>query len=292
MTIEKRKHNRTSSALYQISTSVLIAVYHKDNADFFRTALESIYEQQAVKPDEIVIVCDGPLTRELDVVIDSFSADKQDIVKVVRLNESAGLGPALKAGSLQCTGSRIFRMDADDISDPKRFEIQLKYLLQHPEVDVLGGNIAEFSNSPEEEHMTIRACPQEEEEIHSFMKTRNPMNHVSVCIRRQALLDGGNYRELKGVEDYELWVRMIYRGYHFANIPETLVYVRVGNGMYARRGMHEVVKNRNHLQDIMCSYGMIDHKAAFMHKCMFTVFANLPVQMKKGIYRSLLRKRK
>ena len=108
--------------------SVLMSVYKNDNPEFLKTALESIYEQQTRKPDEIVVVFDGKLTEELYTVLNNFKKDKETIVFYYPQEVNQGLGQALKIGSEKCTGDYIFRMDSDDISAPERFEKQLDYL--------------------------------------------------------------------------------------------------------------------------------------------------------------------
>ena len=62
--------------------SVLMSVYKKDSPEYLQIALKSIYEQQSIKPDEIVIVVDGPIPENLREVLDSFKKDKEKIVKI------------------------------------------------------------------------------------------------------------------------------------------------------------------------------------------------------------------
>ena len=166
--------------------SVLMSVYKNDNPDFLKIALESIYEKQTRKPDEIVVVFDGPLTELLYTVLDEFAKGKESIVHYLPQKVNLGLGEALRIGSSFCSGDYILRMDSDDISVPERFEKQIAYLEAHPEVDVLGADIAEFQDSPDEE-MRLRVCPERHEDIVRMGKKRNPMNHVSVCLKREAL---------------------------------------------------------------------------------------------------------
>ena len=137
--------------------SVLMSVYSKDDASFLERALTSIYEEQTQKPDEIVVVFDGPLTEALYGVLDLFAKDKKNVVKYLPQAENKGLGEALRIGSEACTGDYIFRMDSDDISHPLRFEKQAAYVEAHPDVDVVGSDISEFYESYTEEEMRVRA---------------------------------------------------------------------------------------------------------------------------------------
>lgn len=145
--------------------SVLMSVYKNDSPAFLKLALESIYEKQTRKPDEIVVVFDGPITDELSDVLNNFQIGKENIVFYYPQEINRGLGEALRIGSEKCTGDYIFRMDSDDISDPERFAKQVAYVEAHPEIDVLGTDIAEFQISEQEENKRVRVCPATHEDI-------------------------------------------------------------------------------------------------------------------------------
>ncbi len=270
--------------------SVLMSVYQKDDPDFLKAALESIYEQQTVKPDEIVIVYDGPLTQALYQVLDRFAADKEGIVFCYPQEVNRGLGEALRIGAEKCTGDYILRMDSDDISVPTRFEKQIQYVENHPEVDVLGTDIAEFQSDPEEPDKRVRRCPRAHEDIVKMGKKRNPMNHVTVCMKRAALEKCGGYKTLLLLEDYYLWLNMIASGARLENINESLVYVRVGNGFDSKRGSKERIQGWKVLQEFMLSNNMITPVQAKMNMLYIWVFVNTPRGMKKWLYEKILRK--
>ena len=269
--------------------SVLMSVYKNDDPGFLATALRSIYEDQTVKPDEIVVVFDGPLTDELYTVLNEFQAGKEDVVKYYPQEENHGLGEALRIGSEKCTCDYIIRMDSDDISDPKRFERQITYVETHPYIDVLGTDIAEFQTSLDED-MRVRSCPENHDGIVRMGKKRNPMNHVTVCMKRTALEKCGGYKTLLLLEDYYLWLHMIAAGCKLANIHESLVYVRVGNGFDSKRGSKERITGWKTLQDFMLEHGMINKKEAMMNMLYIRAFVNTPSGLKKVLYENLLRK--
>lgn len=269
--------------------SVLMSVYKYDDPDFLSIALKSIYDDQIVKPDEIVVVFDGPLTDELYAVLNEFQTEKEDVVKYYPQNENHGLGEALRIGSEKCTCDYIFRMDSDDISDPHRFERQIAYVETHPEIDVLGTDIAEFNESIDED-MRVRSCPEKHDDIVQMGKKRNPMNHVSVCMKKTALEKCGGYKTLLLLEDYYLWLNMIAAGCKLANIHESLVYVRVGNGFDSKRGSKERITGWKTLQDFMLEHGMISKKEARMNMLYIRAFVNTPPGVKKVLYEKLLRK--
>ncbi len=270
--------------------SVLMSVYKNDDPDFLKIALESIYDKQTRKPDEIVVVFDGPLKDPLYQVLNEFKKGKEDVVKYYPQEENRGLGEALRIGSELCTGDYLLRMDSDDISAPDRFEKQMVYVETHPEIDVVGTDIAEFDKDPYSETMRTRVCPAKHEDILKMCKKRNPMNHVTACIKKSSLMKAGGYQTLLLLEDYLLWINMICAGCKLANINESLVYVRVGNGFDNKRGSKERVIGWRVLQDKMLKGGLITKWEAFVNMIYIRVFVNTSPKLKKFIYEKFLRK--
>lgn len=221
--------------------SVLISVYFKESSLFFDEALNSI-EQQTLKPNEIVLVEDGPLTEELNTIIESHLQNSTIPYKIVKLEKNMGLGIALRKGVNACQYPWIARMDSDDISVADRFEKQVAYLNRNPDVDVLGSWIQEFSESPNDDTV-YRKTPCKNDDIVQFAKYRNPLNHVTVIFRKSAVERVGGYKDMNGFEDFYLWVRMMQKRYLFANIDEVLVKVRTGQDMLVRRHGWKYFKN-------------------------------------------------
>lgn len=270
--------------------SVLMSVYKNDNPLFLKEALESIYDKQTRKPDEIVVVFDGPLTEDLYDVLNDFKIGKDDLVKYLPQPTNQGLGEALRIGSESCSGDYIFRMDADDISVPTRFERQITYLQNNPGIDVLGTDIAEFQSNPYELNKRVRSCPAHHEDIVKMGKRRNPMNHVSVCIKKSSLENCGGYQSLLLLEDYFLWLRMIINGCKMSNLNESLVYVRVGNGFDDKRGSKDRIAGWKVLQQYMVDNGMITIPAAILNMVYINGFVRTPSWIKTILYNNVLRK--
>lgn len=212
--------------------SVLISVYDRENPEYLKAALSSIWTEQTLRPGEIVLVKDGKLTPELDAVIERFKAIAP--LKICKLDYNIGLGHALAKGLNVCSNEVVARMDSDDISVPDRFEKQIKYMTDHPEIDISGSNIAEFKESIDK-ICSYRRLQSQPHDILHFAKKRNPLNHMTVIFRKTAVIDAGNYRPFHGYEDYFLWIRMLQNGSLIGNIPENLVYARIGNNMHSRR---------------------------------------------------------
>ena len=270
--------------------SVLMSVYKNDDPEFLRQALVSTYEEQTRKPDEIVIVFDGPLTEELCSVLNDFRNGKEDVVFFYPQEVNRGLGEALRIGSGYCTGDYIFRMDSDDINHPMRFEKQANFVETHGDVDVVGTDISEFYQSHNEPNQRSRVCPAEHKDIVEMGKTRNPMNHVTVCMKRDALEKCGGYESLLLLEDYYLWLKMIVSGCKLANLHENLVYVRVGNGFESKRSSSVRIKGWKVLQKFMLQNKMIGKVDACKNMMIIRLFVWTPPKIKGWLYKVFLRK--
>ena len=214
--------------------SVLMSVYFKEDPAFLEQSLSSVLINQTVSPSEIILVCDGELTEELESVIFNYQFRFPDVLKVPR-KDNGGLGKALSFGMSFCTNDLIARMDTDDICYPDRFEKQLAFFENHPEYDVVGGLLEEFVDSVDNS-VSIRRVPESHAEIVSFSKKKNPINHPTVMFRKSAVERAGGYQHFPLFEDYYLWVRMIRSGALFYNIQEPLIHFRSSEDMYKRRG--------------------------------------------------------
>ena len=117
--------------------SVLMSLFSKERPDYFDLSMKSVWNDQTRKPDEIVLVEDGPVTTELESIVNKWQ-QKIPVMKVVKLEKNQGLPVALNEGIKQCNCDYIARMDTDDIALPDRFKIQEEYLNIHPELVKLG----------------------------------------------------------------------------------------------------------------------------------------------------------
>lgn len=233
--------------------SVSMCVYKNDNPEHFKTAVESILNQTC-KPDEVVLVVDGPVTDTLDEIITDY--EKLDIFNVIRLPENVGHGNARRIGLEGCKNELVALMDADDISVPERFEKQLTVFENDKKLSVVGGNISEFIDNTENT-VGSRIVPKKDAEIKEYIKKRCPMNQVTVMFKKTDVNNVGGYIDWYCEEDYYLWLRLALAGYKFSNINEILVNVRVGKEMYNRRGGIKYFKSEANLQRYMLRKKMI-----------------------------------
>lgn len=253
--------------------SLLISVYKNDNPEHFRIALESITTHQTIKPSEVVLVVDGPVPEEIDHVITEACGNNPDLFRIIRFEQNQGLGIALQKGMEAASNDIVIRMDSDDIAVPDRLEKQTQFMESHSDVAICGGQIEEFINE-ESNIVGKREVPCSDLDIRNYMKSRCPFNHMTVALRRSEVLRAGNYQPWFWNEDYYLWLRMMLAGCKFANLPETLVYVRVGKDMYARRGGIKYFKSEAKIQKFMWDNGIIS-----LSRYAFNVFARLCVQV-------------
>jgi len=267
--------------------SVLMSVYYKEKADYFEKSIESMLNQ-TIKPKDFVIVCDGPLTDELDSVIDKYTNKYSDLFQIVRKEKCSGLGNALNEGLKACKYDIVARMDTDDIAKEERVEKQLR-AIEEKDADIVSGTVEEFDGDISNV-IAKRLLPSNHDDIIKFARQRNPFNHPCVCFRKKAVLDVGSYMEFPLFEDYYLWVRMLQNGAKGYNIEDTILYMRAGVDMYNRRGgasyAKKALKFRWHLKKMGFSSTKDFVKSAGGQ----VVVSVMPNKVRQVFYKKVLRK--
>lgn len=213
--------------------SVLITVYGGDSPVFLERALASVTVEQTSRPDEVVLVMDGPVPVELEAVVRRWEGDLGPCFVVVPLEKNMGLGAALNAGLARCSHPLVARMDADDVALADRFELQEKFLEEHGEVDVLGSGCVEMDHAGVESD--TRLMPADHEAIVDALWTC-PLIHPTIMYRRDKILALGGYDgSLRRRQDYELWFRAAKQGLRFGNIQKPLLQYRFGEETHKRQ---------------------------------------------------------
>ena len=170
--------------------------------------------------------------------------------RTIYLKKNLGHGEARRRSLAESRNALVALMDADDISIENRFEKELQVFIEKPFLSVVGGQIAEFVDTPS--NVTgIREVPCSHIDIANYIKKRCPMNQVSVMLKKEDVEASGGYLDWYCEEDYYLWLRMVRQGYKFENIPEVVVNVRVGEAMAERRGGWKYFKSETRLQKYM-----------------------------------------
>ncbi len=214
--------------------SVLMSVYKGENNEYFKASMDSLCNQ-TYPADEIVLVCDGPLTEELDKSISEYKEKLGDVLKVIQLPENKGTAYCANEGLKHCKNEFIMKMDSDDVCADNRAEKQMGFLSDNPDIDILGSYIEEFK-SADNSTIGIRQTPTIHEDIVKFAKRRAPFNNQTLVYRKSiAEKIGGYSNDLLRCEDYDFMVRMLMAGAKSANIPEVLVRYRVNKDNLKRR---------------------------------------------------------
>lgn len=267
--------------------SVLMSVYYKEKPEYFKESIDSVLNQ-TVKAKEIVLVKDGPLTDELNKVIDLCINEDAGLFKIISLKENVGLGRALAIGVENCNYDLIARMDTDDICREDRFEKQLIEFKNNQNLDIIGSDIIEFEESIYKP-LDRRVVPHSHNEIHNRAKLRNPFNHMTVMYKKNSVIKVGNYRDAEGAEDYFLWARMLLNGCIARNLAYSLVYARIGEKMIERRGGIKYCISAIKIRREIYRLGFSNWVEFLFSSGLITFSSLIPSKIRSFFYRKFLR---
>lgn len=268
--------------------SILMSVYYKEKPMWLKESIESMLSQ-TVTAEEFFIVKDGPLTKELDEVIDSYAEKYPQLFTILALEKNVGLGPALAEGVKKCRNEIIIRMDSDDYSVPERCEKLLTELERHPECGIIGSFEAEFCEDMSNP-VAIHRVPEKSEQIYSFMKRRCAILHPTALYKKSVILNCGNYHDVRLYEDYDLFMRVVLEhNVKCYNIQENLYYIRVNDAFFERRGGIPYMKTA-------VKFKWRQHRRGYMSLGDFLISAGgqavvclLPNKTRKWVYLNFLR---
>lgn len=272
--------------------SVAMSVYKNDKPEHLQDALKSIIHQ-TLKPNEIVMVGDGPLSDDCIRTIENSQKEaREEGIDFIFMpqKENRGLGASLNLVVERCNYDYIARMDADDLALPYRFEKEMKCFDEDPDLSIVGGMITEFEGNPEN-IISKRVLPLGDKEIKEYMKSRCGVNHMTVIMKKSDLLKAGNYNNEMRQEDYYLWARMVKTGCKFRNIPDVLVNVRSGVDQFARRGGWSYYLNHMAIFRYMYKEGLISlPRLIYNGVVRFFIQFLFPNRLRTFVYQHLLRK--
>lgn len=221
--------------------SVIMATYNEP-VDIIGKAVKSILNQTF--QDFELLILDDSTNQESISYIDSLNIYPK--VKVIRKPERMGLSGARNVGIQSARGKYIAIMDADDISVPERFELQVNYLEAHSDCYVLGGQI----NIIDEKDRVIsqRHYPLKGIRLRLFASYRNPLAHPTVMFRKELCDKGFIYDEtLEMSEDLDLWLRIMNADFKIENLESTLINYRVNESFTNKRSSQ---KQKNYMADV------------------------------------------
>lgn len=269
--------------------SILMSVYYKADPSFLEEAINSMLAQ-TVNTNDFVIVCDGPLTGELDEILDRFDRENPGIFNFVRLKENVGIGQAANIGLNVCRNELVAKMDGDDISVPERCELQLKCFWNNPDLALVGGYIEEFDTDPEQP-FSIRSVPTAYSDILRYTKRRQAFNNMTVMYRRSAVQSVGGYRDFRRSEDFDLYLRLLHSGHYAENLPVCLVKARVNNGALSRRASMDTLRGcaRSRWYSVQIGYAsVLDFLVCVLGEIVIMIS---PPKLQHYIYKRFLRKK-
>lgn len=269
--------------------SVLISIYKSEDPDHFHSCMESIIIFQTLKPSQVVIVEDGPLTDYLYEKINFWKLELGDVLKIIKLEKNVGVGIAKNIGLKACENEIICIVDTDDICVPFRFQKQVDFLKSNLDIAICGGQISEFVLNPKNSLKT-RRVPSLNKELYKFAKRRSPFNNMTIAYRKSVIEEVGGYQHHLWMEDYNLFLRIIAKGYKIYNFDEVFVYARIDNGMHKRRRGLEYIKSEFQLLNLKKKLKLqnsVEANFIFMTRSIVRLF---PSFILKNIYKFFLRK--
>jgi len=266
--------------------SVLMSIYHKEKPEYLNKAMQSIWDEQTVKPDEIVLVQDGKLTDGLHTEIGKWKKKLGNrLFKTISLKKNIGLGNALNIGLQHCSYEIIARMDTDDIAKPDRFEKQLK-IFKNIDIDICSSWVSEFDGD-EKVIVSYRKLPKSHEDILKFGKKRCPINHPATMYKKSIVENAGGYKKMMWFEDYYLWARMLMNGAKFYNSQESFVNMRAGYGQLERRSGLKYALSELQFQKKLYEMGFLNIFEFIRNSSIRFVTRIVPRTVVKKIYRVL-----
>ena len=226
---------------YGITALVGLSVYKGDRFDWVKNAVDSILNQ--THKDFLLVICvDGEVAEEIYRFLTIVEMEQENVFLLVN-SKNVGLSASMNRiidWSIGLQAKCFFRMDADDIAESNRLEVQSKYLESNPQVDVLGSALEEINE--EGQVVGKRTLPLSHEEIVGMLPKRCPINHPTVVIRFSVFDKGFRYREdLENTQDYFFWIELVNHGFKFANLRDKLLKFRRADGFYKRRGLSKSV---------------------------------------------------
>lgn len=236
--------------------SVLLAVYSRERPAFLDKALRSIWDDQPLKPGQIVLVEDGPLPHDIEEIIHKWHAKIPNILTLVKFEKNVGLAEALNEGLKYCNFDLVARMDTDDVSLPSRFIKQIRYMNEFPHIAASSAQVEEWDEFISH-RIGIRKVPEDSEEIKRFAKGRSPLNHPAVIFRKSIVQSVGGYPSFRKAQDYALWSLLLTKGFKLGNLPDSLLIMRTGNQMLSQRRGRAYLKYEHQLLKFQRDIGFL-----------------------------------
>jgi mannosyltransferase OCH1-like enzyme len=213
--------------------SIVIPIYKIDDINWFKLCVQSI-DHQTFKDFEVIIVNDGSPQKDVVEYLDELSLRSN--YKIIKLEKNSGIGFALNEGIKAAKSNIIARMDADDIMIINRLELQYNYMMDNPDVDVLGAGIVYMMLDQNNNWNFTESGAIHPETITKEVAKSSfwYMNHPTVMYKKSSVMSLGGYSTEKSIpEDYLLWTRMINENMNIKNLQEILVGYRISPNQFS-----------------------------------------------------------
>lgn len=212
--------------------SVIMGIYNC--ASTLKEAIDSILNQTYSNWE--LIMCDDGSSDETYKIAMRYKEQYGEKFIVLQNKHNMGLNYTLNKCLAKASGDFIARMDGDDISLPTRFEKEIKYLEDHPEIAIVSTPMIFFDQNGDWGYSTQIENPKKKD----FIKHSPVHCHAPCMIRREAYLDVGGYtvdKRMLRFEDVNLWYKLYAKGYVGHNLNEPLYKMRDDQNAYHRRNL-------------------------------------------------------
>ncbi|EOU1652031.1 glycosyltransferase family 2 protein [Clostridium perfringens] len=214
--------------------SVIMGIYNCEKT--LSNAIDSVINQ-SYKNWEL-IMCDDCSTDNTLKIANRYN-NKYNNIKVITNKENKGLAFSLNKCLENSTGYYIARMDSDDICFKERFKVQVDFLNNNIEYQVVGSSMVLFDEYGEKGIRHLMERPTKE-----YIIKNNPHAHPTIMMRREAYMDLNGYtisdRTRKG-QDLDLWFRFYSKGFRGYNIQQPLLKYHESINDYKKRSVKSAI---------------------------------------------------
>src|ERR1700674_1045218 len=212
------KNGRTSD---NVTVSVIIPAYNW--MEYIPAALDSVFAQ-TFTDFEIVLVNDGSPDSEM---LERLIAPYRDRI-IYRKQENRGPAAARNTGIRAARGKYLAFLDSDDCWPPEYLAAQMRLFEETPSLDLVYADAFYFGDAPLPRKTFITAANPHLATLGDLLLEGNQIIPSGAVARKQVIVDAGLFDEsLRGPEDYDMWLRIAYRGAKIAYQPKVLALRRV-----------------------------------------------------------------
>ncbi len=240
--------------------SIIMGVYNAEHT--LREAIESILKQTYNNWE--FIICDDNSNDATPDILDEYAAKYPNKFLILKNIENFGLAYSLNKCLKYAKGKYIARMDADDISASDRFENQLLFLKENPQIDLVGTSMQRFDSLGLKDILIAVSNPNK-----YTLRRKIPFNHATIMTYKTVYDTLGGYTvstRTKRSQDYDLWFRFYHNGFNGENLKHPYYFVREDKNAIRRR----TIKVRfNALKTTIIGYKLLGYPKKWLLRPVF-----------------------